>query len=319
MQDIADDQSQSNAAGPPPYDELNREFYSADPASYFRQRLNLLALHGAQLPEMEDVFARGFEWGRIRVGGAELSPRASELDDGDAVTGFLIVETQVLLHHAAEAFVRLFIAHVEGPECPWLAMSAFLDFRKFRDTVAELAASIWDAKWRDGVRYTFAPFSSTDPERTAYLDEGVEQCERLIRKVAGILDSDKNLYNSAKHGLTILAGQRAFQVTADGGQPIVGVSGHALSYLERQKPIGEPATWLQTTKWPNPQREAWLCELVISQIELLWAVARWRYTNTTPAGFAFVTKEALDIATFGFPASSVNSFRRPIVQETTSK
>ena len=36
---------------------------------------------------------------------------------------YIQTEAMMIVHHASEALLRLFFAHVDHPECPWLGMA----------------------------------------------------------------------------------------------------------------------------------------------------------------------------------------------------
>jgi hypothetical protein len=54
----------------------------------------------------------------------------------DARKSYIRMESVMIAHHASEALLRLFFAHVEHKECPWLGMSASTDFREFKAKVS---------------------------------------------------------------------------------------------------------------------------------------------------------------------------------------
>jgi hypothetical protein len=47
------------------------------------------------------------------------------------------MESVMIAHHASETLLRLFFAHIEHEECPWLGMSASTDFAEFKGKVAD--------------------------------------------------------------------------------------------------------------------------------------------------------------------------------------
>ncbi len=68
--------------------------------------------------ELTRLATEGLTYGRLAMteNSQYVGADADRLDD----YSFLIAESQVLLHHAAEALLRLFLAHEGRPPCPWL-------------------------------------------------------------------------------------------------------------------------------------------------------------------------------------------------------
>ena len=58
----------------------------------------------------------------------------------------------MIAHHASEALLRLFFAHVEHHECPWLGMSASTRFGEYK---AKLAAALDNGFDREPIATVF--------------------------------------------------------------------------------------------------------------------------------------------------------------------
>jgi hypothetical protein len=101
---------------PDQWDDLNREFYRADPAPYFLRRLRYLVLALVDLPAIREA-----QSGRIEFG--ELSMPPEEPYDVEATAAYGVIESTNLLHHIAETIMRLYFAHEIHPDCPWLEVA----------------------------------------------------------------------------------------------------------------------------------------------------------------------------------------------------
>jgi hypothetical protein len=110
------------------FQQLNKRFYTADPADYFRTRLSTLMLVAGRPGDLLGLLKEGVEYGRIR---SQADTNAEV--DAAGIDRYVTVESQVLLHHVAEALIRLFLAQISvvlparGSNCrrrPTLAASS---------------------------------------------------------------------------------------------------------------------------------------------------------------------------------------------------
>ena len=111
------------------FPELNATFYTGDPAEFLRLRiesLSLMTLSAEQLAPMLGV--------ERRVGTLSIAPTAPPTDD--VRDSYIATEAIMIFHHAAEMLLRLFYAHVEKADCPWLGMTSSTNFTEFKNKVA---------------------------------------------------------------------------------------------------------------------------------------------------------------------------------------
>jgi hypothetical protein len=285
------------------FTRLNREFYAADPSVYFLDRLMLLALRASKSDALRGLSEDGIKWGQIEFGATKRAPKneGDPEDDDDAVdrSRYVVAESEILLHHVAEALIRMFLAHEDLSECPWIDMAELKLPGAFKGKLTELASGSWSQDRIDAVSDVFiGPVPEVlPPELVERRDAGV----RLLRMLANRLLDDANLYNSAKHGLSAVAGSGSISILTQGGDHLAGADGVNVTFLE---PEGKPKTgidWYQTTQWVIPEQTAFLAYLTVRQMESLWKVARWRYLDEHPeGGLPLVTNEALDLARDGF-------------------
>jgi hypothetical protein len=84
------------------------------------------------------------------------------------------------------------------------------------------------------------------------------------------------VYNAAKHGLALQAGNAAFQL---GNDVLISRSGSALEYLDSYKDDGGRRRWRRTTQWLDPDRWMGHIFLACRLMKALTEVARARYTG----------------------------------------
>lgn len=275
---------------PPPvdWDRLNEEFYSGDPAGYFRIRLNLLLLAAGAPDEVARLLEAGVHYdGMVTM---ELGRSSQERDD--LLVAYLVTESQALLHHVSEALLRLFLAHARPRPNPWLSVSSMRDFAKFKEKVASVAAYTWPEDLTAALPRVFMGDMPSDS--TESREEGVAAITRLIRHLAGGLLQDSNLYNSVKHGMAVIASEDVYVTLATGaGEPIIGSHGPSVGFLESEV-TGDERTWKITRRWVSIRRALWVSQLALMEIDALWAIARVRYLGAELTGVHVVTAEAVE-------------------------
>ena len=273
---------------------LNDEFYAGDPAGYFRLRLNMLLLAAGAPDAVNELLEAGVRYEGLVT--ARLG-RSSE-ERGDLQTAYLITESQALLHHVSEALVRLFLAHVGHPACPWLEVASLRSFSKFKKQAEVLTGFSWPEELEQAVPSLFLGAQGSHESNDQA--DAVEAITRLIRHLAkGLLD-DSNLYNAVKHGVAVIASAEAhFSVATDEGQPILGSHGTSVGFLE-SKDADRQRTWSVTRRWVSIRRALWMSQLALIELDALWAVARARYTDADISGVQTVTRQAVEDGISGF-------------------
>ncbi len=199
---------------------LNETFYRARPHAYFNQRLESLILVAGKSEKLQDLLAEGVTVGALKAGGAPVPERTdderSELNQDRE--RYVIADTVVLLHHAAETLLRLYLAHENLPPCPWLKMAEERNFAAFKSRVDKLGEDLAGHRRHDELAKVF--FGTGD--RTALSPEPLEDAWRNGLENFGTWMSwfaqhflDANVYNAAKHGLAVHPGEAAFQLGDD--------------------------------------------------------------------------------------------------------
>ncbi|GHF04462.1 hypothetical protein [Pseudolysinimonas yzui] len=264
---------------PPPPDihasafaDLNRDFYRAEPAEYLDNRLwSLLTMIG--------------ETGRPRP--ARQRRRYGERtyswtsDPEEVRDRYAALESTVLLHHACEALLRLYLAHAFAEPCPWLAISKLRGPGVFPSATDLLREDLRNPKRVTDLLLTFTASKTAAEFNPACTAEAWESHEKgliaLIRYAARTVREDAPFYNSAKHGLAILAGPMMFSLTAEDGSGF-SQAGPTLEVLDAE--LVDKATkareWRRSARWLDPPVAVEIAAAIVKVIQSLWDAARLR-------------------------------------------
>lgn len=265
---------------------LNREFYSGDPAQHLASRIHYLMLVAARGDEVDGLLTQGLKLGPLSlVGGEGDRPTPTER------SAFVTAEAQTLLHHSAEAMLRLYLAHRTLPECPWVELAGLTNFRTFKERVSKLETGSWKEQDRARLVDVFLGNVEGTPEK---FEEAKDALQQFIVTLARHYLNGSNSYNAIKHGFAIQAGRHRITVGIEQGdessdQPRddgkdldsglgFEATGETVTYLEHSR--GDAArSWRLTTAMMNAEHALALAQLAVTEIEALWMVARHRYTG----------------------------------------
>lgn len=279
---------------------LNATFYRADPAEYLDLRLwALMCIIGTPDDGMSPPDRLTFEGMTIRQDGIENSERER----------FAALEATVLLHHAYETLLRLYLAHSNRNPCPWLAIVELRRPGAFPKAVRSFLRDL-DNPERVADLLRVASFTSDaaafNPDMPAELwDENREALVALFRHASTVVLDDAAYYNSAKHGLAVLAGPQGLRVSADAdGTAVLDQNGPAIEILDRDPKTQE---WRKTTKWVQVAAQAETVLVVVRTVRSLWSVAQSRYTGKGDATLVKLLRKepVLDLLTRNRPASGL--------------
>lgn len=192
--------------------DLNREFYEADPADYFGRRVQSLLLSVGDAPGLDQVLPNG-----VRYDSTEIRKDAAGRDQ-NADDAYAALEATNLLHHTAECFLRLYLAHATREPCPWLEIARLRIPREFKADVESLRDALNDPATLASLQHIF--FGNSDPAALGWTiqpDEWQRKIDGLAMLVNHLCDTvlgDAAMYNATKHFLAAVGGNHGLQLTS---------------------------------------------------------------------------------------------------------
>lgn len=259
------------------FSELNATFYEDDPSEYLIVKIEAVTLMLAPA----EALTPAYESERVVGASRHVGTRVPSKDARDR---YVRTECVLVLHHACETLLRLFFAHSENQDCPWLGMAASVSFAEFK---AKVSAASRSGFGRDAVALVF--LGGTDPDDSALdveaeeFDDTVSAWQLLLETAALTVLSESFLYNAAKHGLTIVHTDESTQMAfrPPGGDPVQLVAGSQFAYLHRpQTPGAKGGTeWWVSLTHTLPDQDIETAFLIQQAVSSLWNVARRRYTG----------------------------------------
>lgn len=294
---------------PGQYPELNAVFYTADPAEFIKMRIESLSLMACSDDQLAPLYATDRTVGAAFLGA--MPPPTS-----DARQRYVRMEAVMIANHASEALLRLFFAHVEHPECPWLGMSASNDFAEYKAKLAAALDTGFDreqiaAVFLGGVSRVDSVIQLTDDE----FEDAIDALAMLLIDSANRVLGDAFVYNAVKHGISAVAvdddeAKVAWQPLS--GEPVTVHEGPVHVYLHKK---GHPdaakneAHWWLTMEDSNPGREMSVTVLITKALDSLWDVARRRYLGDSGT-INYISKAAVEMAVWGTTMQAMNLLKR---------
>lgn len=298
------------------FSELNATFYKDDPSEYLLTKIEAVTLMLAPAEALAPAYESERVVGVFRRSGASVPSQAAR-------DRYIRTECVLVLHHACEMLLRLFFAHVEKQDCPWLGMAASVSFVEFKEKVGAALRTGFD---RDDVARVF--LGGTDPDDAALsveadeFDDTTAAWQLLLQTAAYTILSESFLYNSAKHGLTVVHTDESTRMAftpPGGGDPIHLASGSQLTYLHKPETPGAkggPQWWVSLTH-TLPDQDIETAFLIQRAVSSLWNVARRRYTGKA-GEVSIVPAGAVHDAIYG-PIAAAGSVIRTLSHELTKK
>jgi hypothetical protein len=264
------------------FPHLNRTFYWSEPADYFERRLQLLILQTSRPEGLNDLFREGLSVGKLKV---TYDPNPDEDEDSRRVREhYATTEVELLSHQLGETLLRLYLAHAfvgkRPPRCPRLDLARLRQPDDFRRAVERRFGNwktIDDPVHRKAVARTFyftEDREAIEPSPAEELwDRTLALHEHFLRFFAGQFLSASDLYNAAKHGLALTAGESSMEL-----EGFFKRSGPSIRYLAvRRTPKGP--RWSEMTHWVEADRQMAFVYQGCAMMRNLWAVARHRYVH----------------------------------------
>ena len=251
---------------PAEFNSLNEEFYRADPAEVIEHRLWMLAAF-----MNDESMTAGLP--------KELALSRDEVPAQKERIQFAILESTLILHQAAETFLRLCLAHWSDAPCPWFEMAKLRQPRVFPKKVAHIAGSLDSDETIDEL-LRIVSWSSDQSVVEAAVDwgrEGSWQQHReglreFIRHCCTVIRDGAEVYNAGKHGLAILPSEKGMSV---GDGELISVRGPSLTVIERHVQDGDPR-WAKVTHWVKYQESIAITTLIASAVRSLWECGKNR-------------------------------------------
>lgn len=232
----------------------------------------LIALGDDARPVQTGLAAGLSAWG--------MSVQNAPPEEDAGTDGFAVVESISLLHIAAEAIVRVFLAHVNRPNCPPLELASLTNFRDFK----KQAKAILDDPpglevLRDLFRGTVESPEGVSEEEWA---EDGEVLRFLLFRAADLLLNHAHVYNSTKHGLAVLPRHSSLRLGAveDPMGIVIDHSGSSVRYLSRESRAAEGGeAWSEIVQFEFPSINLALASGFTRELEALHSVAAARFRN----------------------------------------
>lgn len=293
---------------PGQFPELNATFYTARPAEFINMRINVLTLIACSEEQLSPVFGAERSIGNAFVPGSPVP----SLDDRER---YLQMEAMMIVHHASEALLRLFFAHVDHPECPWIGMAAFPAPNEFKE---RLLVDLKAGFNREQIATVFlggiSPKDAAIDVSEEEFEEFIDGVDRLLWDCALRVLNEAFLYNGVKHGLTAIAinDKSAKMTWRVGGKELVLHQGAIHAFLHRlrnPRSKKDERQWWFTITDTNPARDLSVARYIASAIGSLWAVATRRYTGR-PSSILCFSKDSVEIAIYSPVDSADNALKR---------
>lgn len=276
---------------PAEFADLNRQFYNGQgPHEYFDNRFSALLRHVSR-PNHVDPLA--MKYGELKV---TESPSEDDTDDEDRKERdrFAALDSTVLLHHASESLVRMYLAHAERSSCPWVALAELKQPRAFPTALKKLKRRLSDQDdlLLDDIMEVFAYSTTNAPWGDSAPADSWSKHREALAVLLGFavnrLLDDSGLYNAAKHGFGVSAGPRHMKLG-----DLIDYSGPSISYLEYNHAAEVP--WTTSLSWVDPERYLAATFLISKQLKNLWNCALAHYSHEKRSAFVIVPLQPDDV------------------------
>jgi hypothetical protein len=213
------------------------------------------------------------------IGKAKMSRLGEDATmDQEERRDYVSAESTVLLHHAAEALVRLYLAHADDEPCPWLEVARLRRPGEFKSRTEAFLTSINTSQTQADLMRVFTGHPEAPAERADMWNSARDGLVILIGHLARTLLTDGALYNAAKHGLAIRSGAAEMSLGSPDSDFAISAEGPSISYIDLTD--GDNGKrWSTTTSWIQVDENIALTHIASMYIQSLWHIAAHRYTG----------------------------------------
>jgi hypothetical protein len=279
---------------PDEFPRLNAAFYSAEPHSFLRARVAILAVAAAKPEVIQQALSDGLDYRGLQVGAMADANEGVEVADEDhereREEAFVISDAVSVLHHASETLLRFYLAHAPGIDgkvspCPWIEMAQALSHAQLKKRHVERfdGLPLDDARFRELAIVFYVGRPEQEHPQGEQIKKSIESIEQWLTHFAGVFVQDAHLFNALKHGLAVRAGSASMQIQtpADEGRetPLIQAKGSSVAFLEQ---AGDDRLWHETTRWVRPDRMLAEADVAARMLENIWRVGRIRYLKEDP-------------------------------------
>ncbi len=286
------------------YQELNFSFYEEHPSEFINMRVEVLSLMLCDELQLSAAYGAERSIKGVQLGG-------STPPNQEQRRRFLQMETVVILHHAAETLLRLFYAHVEHEDCPWLGMASLILFAEFKQKVDKSLSSGFG---REQLAKVFlagtSPQDASIAMTTEQFEDAVDGLELLLTVCGRRILSEAFLYNAIKHGLSAISLDEATRIgrRLPNGETVIGHKGSMFAYMHKPRRPGDKdpnRQWFISMSGAKTEQDLALTLLAANAIESLWDVARRRYTGRS-GSIRYISRAVVETVVHGLQMQSMN-------------
>ncbi len=247
---------------------LNRAFYAADPADYLNRRIRSLIFAA----ESSDAENRRDE--RVaRYGKMEITVPSASVDPPDerGYQRYVLLETEMLVHHTAETLLRMFLGHRGNPYVPWLEVVKLRAPGAYPRELKSMSSAANAQRLREDIGHVWlgngvAPAGGAE----AKWNDAVDRLRDYVLQFAMLSLSRSGAYNAVKHGLAVQPAATTLKLHGVAG---LSADGPSLAWLHRTA----EGRMVVRNRWLNADRDMALAGCGQRMLRSLWDIARTRY------------------------------------------
>jgi len=260
---------------PQEYQRLNKEFYEEYFSDYFFIKFAVASNFVNQSEKMLEII--NDPQNKVVFGKLEVDPFEFKQEE---LVKFGKLELSIMYYHCIETFLRIFLAHVTIPPCPWLEIGRETNYHKFKNKLKELANGKFDfskSDWTSDelITYVFSgvkrfPEQVNGPEIINSLKEWVQWAAKELLEVYD--------YNAYKHGLTVSPDKRGFKIRNPNDGRTLEEHEESLKIIYKHDD-GDRFVWMEKVKFTRFDYQS-TCIMIIQKLVLnILNVGKVTYLN----------------------------------------